>query len=105
MDNVENETALMLQQQWDLALPDHVSEEAILEQLARRVAHMLDGNPEDFFQLMYRLDISEKKLHGVMLEDDVAMHIARLIYDRQMQKIKSRHDNPATTDVDPELQW
>ncbi|MGN6566653.1 MAG: hypothetical protein ACTHJ0_01810 [Flavipsychrobacter sp.] len=107
MDNRDiQEAAIALREQWDLQLPDLVSEEQILAQLTRRVIVLLERGPDTFFQLMYRLDISEKKLNAVMNEDDVAERIARLIYDRQMQKIQSRHANKKNSEpYDPELSW
>ncbi len=104
-DNVINEIATALQKDWDLRLAE-VTEDAILRQLADRVVLILERGPETFFQLMYRLDISEKKLGAVMQGDDVAMKIARLIYDRQLQKIQSRMANRKAADNDdPELKW
>jgi aspartate/glutamate racemase len=104
-DNVINEIASALQKDWDLRLAE-VTEDAILRQLADRVVLVLERGPETFFQLMYRLDISEKKLNAVMQGDDVAMKIARLIYDRQLQKIQSRMANrKAAENDDPELKW
>lgn len=107
MDNRDiQEAAVALREQWDLQLPDLVSEEQILAQLTRRVIVLLERGPDTFFQLMYRLDISEKKLNAVMNEEDVAERIARLIYDRQMQKIQSRHANKKSGEpYDPELSW
>jgi len=100
------QTAQALQQQWDLQIPDIVSEETILKQLTNRVIYFLEKGPEDFFQLMYRLDISEKKLTGVMNETDVAEKIAKLIYDRQLQKIQSRiATKKEAANKDPELEW
>jgi aspartate/glutamate racemase len=106
MDNRDiQEAAVALREQWDLQLPELVSEEQILAQLTRRVIVLLERGPESFFQLMYRLDISEKKLNAVMNEEDVAERIARLIYERQMQKIHSRHTNKKSEPYDPELSW
>jgi len=105
-NQVINEAAIALQNEWGLQLPDIISEEEILKQLAKRVAVLIDQGPETFFQLMYRLDISEKKLNGVMQEEDVAENIARLIYDRQFQKIQSRRlFKSMNEEVDPELKW
>ena len=105
-DNILHEAALALQQDWDLRLPDMLSEEAILKLLADRIVLILERGPDTFFQLMYRLDISEKKLNAVMQEDDVAAKIARLIYDRQLQKIRSRQENRMKKESDdPELKW
>ena len=101
-----NETAVALNNDWGLQLPDLVSEEEILKQLAARVTVLIEQGAETFFQLMYRLDISEKKLNGVMDEEHVAENIARLIYDRQLQKIESRKLFSSQTEiVDPELKW
>jgi len=105
-DNILQEAAIALGHDWDLQLPDTLSEEAILRLLADRIVTILERGPETFFQLMYRLDISEKKLNAVMQEEDVAAKIARLIYDRQLQKIQSRFANrKATESDDPELKW
>ncbi len=105
-DSILQEAAIALGQDWDLRLPDTLSEEAILQLLADRIVTILERGPETFFQLMYRLDISEKKLNAVMLEEDVAAKIARLIYDRQLQKIQSRLANKKTNESDdPELKW
>lgn len=106
MDNVLQQTAIALKNDWDLQLPETLSEEAILKLLADRIVTVLERGPETFFQLMYRLDISEKKLNAVLQNDDVAMKVAKLIYDRQLQKIQSRMTNKMTKDdSDPELRW
>jgi hypothetical protein len=100
------QTAQALQQQWEIQIPDIVSEETILTQLTKRVIYYLEKGPDAFFQLMYRLDISEKKLNNVMNETDVAEKIARLIYERQLQKIQSRlATKKEQVSDDPELQW
>ena len=101
------EIASILQRDWELALPDTISEEELLRLLAIRVAQLIERGPETFFQLMYRLDISEKKLNSVLNDTDVAEKIARLVYDRQLQKIRTRQlfrsTNPGTGDED--LSW
>ena len=105
-DQVLKEAASALKTDWDLQLPESLSEEAILQLLADRVVTILERGPETFFQVMYRLDISEKKLNAVLNDDNVAGKIARLIYDRQLQKIQSRLANKVKKDSDdPELKW
>jgi hypothetical protein len=106
MSDLLHETALALGAEWQLMLPDNISEEAILELLTARVVVILERGPETFFQLMYRLDISEKKLNAILDLENVAAKIARLIYDRQLQKIRSRLVNKMTRETDdPDLQW
>jgi len=105
-DNTLREAAFALKRDWDLQLPETLSEEAILKMLADKVVQILERGPETFFQLMYRLDISEKKLNSVLDDDNVAEKIARLIYDRQLQKIQSRLDHKVKKESDdPELKW
>jgi hypothetical protein len=106
MDDTLKETALALQSDWGIQIPDTLSEDAILQLLAERVVLFLERGAETFYQLMYRLDISEKKLNAVLQDADVPGKIARLIYDRQLQKVKSRRENKMTPPVDdPELKW
>ena len=106
MDTMQ-EAAVAIQAEWGIEMPLTFSEEEILAMIAKRVVELLEETPEQFLQLMYRLDISETKLHGVLGEADEAKQIAHLIYDRQMQKIKSREMHKATTppDVDEDLKW
>jgi hypothetical protein len=106
MDDLLQQTVSALKEDWDLQIPETLSEEAILKLLADRVVLILERGPETFYRLMYRLDISEKKLTAILGDEDVADKIARLIYDRQLQKIKSRMEHKSQiTDSDPELKW
>ena len=100
------ETAIAIKEEWGLDLPDQLSEEAIMKMLEARVVKLIEEGPETFIPMMYRLDISEKKLHGVLNENDVANKIARLIYDRQVQKMESRKKYSAqAANEDPDLKW
>jgi hypothetical protein len=95
-----------LQQDWELQLPDLVSEEALLELLAVKVSRLIEKDPEAFFQLMYRLDIPEKKLNLILFDQDAVFKIARMIYDRQLQKIQSRKQGRNNSEsIDKELEW
>lgn len=104
--NILQETAIALQQEWGLQMPEEISEATILGKLAQRVVILIEKGPDAFYQLMYRLDISEKKLNSVSHQPDAAEQIARLIYDRQLQKIQSRKlyktDN---TETDKDMKW
>ena len=84
------ETALELQQEWGIVAPTVLTEEELLQLLAARIADLTAKGPEQFYQLMYRLDIPEKKLQAEVGGADPAMGIAQLIYARQVQKIESR---------------
>lgn len=105
-ESIASQAASELKDDWDLQLPEKVSEAQIIDLLAQRIVRLIDKGPEAFFQMMYRLDIAENKLHAVLHNPDVAQDIARLIYNRQVQKIHTRaHYRNAANNDDPELQW
>jgi len=91
----------LIQRDFDLAVSDSFSEEEILRVLARRIELLLSRNPEDLFQLMYRLDISEVKLANAFTPEAMA----QLVWDRQLEKIKSRADFPPDLSGEQELKW
>ncbi|MCC6186135.1 MAG: hypothetical protein IT256_03175 [Chitinophagaceae bacterium] len=51
------------------------------------------------------MDVLEPKLKIAMEEQDVPMAIARLILERQMEKIISKRAFPSSTPSDDELVW
>lgn len=96
----------LLHRELGLQAPELIPEEEIIEQLGKRVAVLLKYGHGSFFQLMYRLDVSEKDLSAVIDDIDAPLKIARLIYMRQLQKIKSRQvHKPGKPDIDKDLQW
>lgn len=97
-----------LQRDWGIQLPATYTEAEILQALALRIAALVEKSPEAFFQLMYRLDIPESKLNATVQDADAAMHVARLIYNRQLQKIESRQKyrrDDTDHDADTDLRW
>jgi len=101
-----NDTAIELRKEWGLEATELISEEAILHLLALKIAEIINQGPGTFYQLMYRLDISERKLNELHGSENAAEKIARLIYDRQLEKVRSRQANKQRPeDVDPELKW
>lgn len=82
-----------------------ISKEKIIEAIAGKISDMLEWQTEQLFSMLYRLDISEKKLKEVMQSAaDVPLAIATLIYERQIEKIEARA-NKANFDADVDLAW
>ncbi len=105
-DKLLKDVALALKSDWSLEYPNLISEETILKLLAERVAQLTTEGQEAFYQLMYRLDISEKKLIEAAGTNEVAEKIARLIYNRQLEKVKSRNKyKQNSNNIDPDLKW
>jgi len=93
---------------FELEMPETYSEEEILLGLEKRLGQLLERNPEEFFQLMYRIDIPERKMHEVLQQQDALAALAVLVYQRQLQKIRSRLKYKSyfeNNDADSELKW
>jgi hypothetical protein len=67
--------------------------DALENQLAEKINLLIQRDFEAVVQLLYRIDVSEKRLRGILDSDsgeDAGRIIARLIMERQWQKIESR---------------
>ena len=63
--------------------------------LIARIEELAEKNMDKLMWLLYRVDVSERKLHATLKEtppEKFAPVIADLIIERQMQKIKSRNE-------------
>lgn len=91
--------------EFGLATENLVSPEQIIAALAWRIDQLIVANPDQLFSMLYRLDISERKIKEAMATDeDVTKKIAVLIYERQLEKIISRrHFRSASPEDD--LAW
>ena len=90
---------------WGIELPAGITEAEILSALAARVTQLLAKDPERFYQIMYRLDIAEKKVVNAINAPDAAMNIAKLIFQRQWQKAASRAAHKPKPGNDEDLKW
>ena len=78
-------------------LPATTSEEekfkAFRDLLIRRIEELADKDMEKLLWILYRIDVSEKKLHEVLGQTapaDFSKVIADLIIERQIKKIETR---------------
>jgi len=82
-----------LQWEADLPAPGTVTQESLLQLLSEHIEEMINKDFEKLVRLLYRLDVSEQVLKSELKKDissTSSMTIARLILERQLQKIKSR---------------
>jgi len=105
MTQQEQELISALVHSFGLSVPDIVSRAAIIQALTYRVDQLIAANPDQLFSMLYRLDISERKIKEAMAtEDNVTKKIAVLIYERQLEKIISRK-NFRSQKPDDDLAW
>ena len=63
--------------------------------LIARIEELAEKNMDKLMWLLYRVDVSERKLHATLKEtppEKFAPVIADMIIERQIQKIKSRNE-------------
>ena len=93
----------------DISLPPHLSFEELRQQLKKAVSKMITGNFQQLVNVLYRVDVNERKLKYLLQEnvgEDAAVIIADLIIERQLEKIALRQQfTPPPGDIDQDEKW
>ncbi len=108
METEQSVLAVSLKEKLGLDIPDGFSEEEIKLMLEKRLGQLLERNPEEFFQLLYRIDIPERSLQGVLQQEDALATLAGMVYQRQLQKVKTRLFYKGSQQAQPgddDLKW
>lgn len=99
MDNLE-----LLPEDWTSKLEKSPDEHDLLLLIAERAQWMLDHDKDLLLSYLYRLDISEAAIDMALMPgnpDPAAMAIAKLILQRQKERMESRKKYK----VDPIEDW
>ena len=75
---------------------DKVNMDELRQKLTIHFNDLISNNFEKLVQLLYRLDINEKKLKSVLEnfpDRNAGEMIAELVIERQMQKLKTRKES------------
>lgn len=78
---------------FSLELNRNISEDELASLLAIHINEMILHDLPKLIQLLYRVDISEKKMKHTLAENknyEAGMIIARMVIERQKEKAKSR---------------
>jgi hypothetical protein len=84
------------------------TQEQLISMLAVHINQLLQINFEQLVNLLYRIDVSEKKLRQLLSDfpkEDAGNIIAALIVERQMEKINSRNRYKTDGSFDGEEKW
>jgi len=79
--------------------------EAVKNFLAGRIKYLLEHNTEKLKYVLYRVDVSEQKVHDALANntlEDGSQKIAELIFQREIQKTITRKQY-ASQPIDPDL--
>jgi hypothetical protein len=110
MDKGENWDELIhdLNGSYELDLAERLTSAELEAQLAAKLNVLIRDNFNALLQLLYRIDINEARLRRLLTEEpgeDAGRIIARLIIERQRQKIETRRQFKATDGGSEEEKW
>jgi len=92
----------------DLSLPDDSSREQAELLLAQFINDLILHDFSRLIGLLYRVDVSENRLKDLLTthsETDAGLIIARMIIERQEEKLKSRQNYKSEFPNDGEERW
>ena len=104
------ETTALIVRDFELTTPDkEMTEAELLAYLADVIAYMIDKKLDYLLSLLYRLDVSEKKINQALMPgnvEDANVALARLVIERQKQRMATkrvyREQNPTNWNWDLE---
>lgn len=86
-----------------------LKDKLLFDNLAAEINHLIQTDFEKLVNLLYRIDVSEAKLKEMLQtnpDSDAGHVIARLLIERQIQKIKFRKEFSAgNPQADEEERW
>jgi hypothetical protein len=90
---VEKELIQIINKQIDTDLTKDISRHELLQKLTVFINDLILNDFQRLVAILYKVDVSENKLKRILKEDagkDAADIIARLIIEREIQKIETR---------------
>ncbi|RYZ54381.1 MAG: hypothetical protein EOP49_05330 [Sphingobacteriales bacterium] len=90
---MEEEVIESLNSEMQLGLERSSPATLILAKIEEYLSALLQGNPEVFFQTMYRWDIPESALAAAITQGgDQLAALAQIVYQRHLKRIRSRQE-------------
>ncbi len=90
---VKKELIQIINKQIDTDFEEGISMQALQEKLIVFINDLIQNNFQRLVAILYKVDVDENKLKRILKEDagkDAADIIARLIIEREIQKIETR---------------
>lgn len=97
-----------INQSLEISLPETVSAEQLRQQLANHINDLINNDFEKLVYYLYRIDVNENKMRQLLQQqqgENAAGLIADLVIERQLQKIKSRHESKGNNDIPEDEKW
>lgn len=107
--NEHSELVQQVNKELAIELPERISAAELHSRLAVYINGLILHHFEQLVSLLYRIDVSEAKIKQLLsnqTNENAGNIIATLIIERQLEKIKSRHQyRQPGTDVDGVEKW
>lgn len=91
-----------------VALPQTISEQELETALSYQINHLIRHDFNRLVTILYRVDVSEQKLKQLLKDNpdtDAGLIIARMMIERQKQKIRTREEFRKKTGDSGEEKW
>lgn len=79
-----------------------------MQEAADRINKMIVTDFAGLVNLLYRMDVSERKLKAILAgnpHQDAGLVIAELMVERQLEKIRSRRQYRSSNDIPDDEKW
>jgi hypothetical protein len=93
MENEINEVYGIISRNFEVERSGEVTFETLRDLLGIRIRELLDKNLEKLVSIMYRIDLNQAKVDRIfenVSKDEIALQLAVLIIERQMEKVRTR---------------
>jgi hypothetical protein len=100
MNDANQNIIPLLNKELSLELSEKLAMNELEQQLSNHINHLINTDFEKLVYYLYRIDVNETKMKQLLQQqggENAAQLIARLIIDRQLQKIKSRAEHRSDT--------
>lgn len=100
MSNPNQDIIPLLNKELSLEFSEKLTMDELEQQLTNHINHLINTDFEKLIYYLYRIDVNESKMKQLLQQqagENAAQLIARLIIDRQLQKIKSRAEHRSNT--------
>lgn len=106
---MDNQVVKYFNEQFNLAVKPGTSTDELENLLAEKINLLILHDFTSLVQLLYRIDVNEKKLKNLIAGHpgtDAGKIIARLLIDRQLEKIRTREQFRSNEqDISEEDKW
>ncbi|HTH30602.1 MAG TPA: hypothetical protein VL946_04590 [Lacibacter sp.] len=109
MNEPNHDIIPLLNKELSLQLSEQLTRDELEQQLTNHINHLINTDFEKLIYYLYRIDVNETKMKQLLQQqggENAAQLIARLIIDRQLEKIKFKAEyKPGETDDEGAERW